>query len=121
MGFIPRPGRKFKGPNKHYFKFVTPEGSVERVMLDDQANEDWDNIEKLEVGPVDYEASMLPDDEDGKPTGPAFTRWEIVDYVTFGRQDKLDEVAENRELRKRKLMGETKLDSKQEALARSAD
>jgi hypothetical protein len=121
MGFIPRPGRKFKGPNKFYFKFVTPEGSVERVMLDDQANDDWDNIEKVEVGPVHYDASMVEGDEVGHPTGPAFDRWEIVDYVTFGRQDKLDEVADNREARKRKLMGETVITDKQQALARAAD
>jgi hypothetical protein len=111
--FIPRPNRKFKSATGN--AYIKIDGKV--CMIDSEAAADWDNLEEIQVESVHYDASMLPEDATGKPTGPAFDRLEITDYKTFGRNDKLADVVVSRELRARKLMTETTITSKDGALA----
>jgi len=89
---------KMKRPNllkaskagNRYFK-VKVGDKTERVVLDAQIVEDWDNILEVELDYEAYENSMLPEDEPGKPTGPGFERLEVVDYTTTTRNFNLAE------------------------------
>ena len=113
MSFIPRPNRKFKSASGKFY--IKHSGKV--CMIDAEALDNWDNIEEIQIDEVHYDASMLPEDEAGVPTGPAFDRLEITDYKTFSRVDQLAIVADQREARKRKLMAETVIATQAGALA----
>lgn len=68
------------GGNQYIRVFV--DGEVRVVMLDEDAQAHWDDITHLEVEKVHYNSSKAANDKDGERTGPAFDRYEIVDYST---------------------------------------
>ena len=115
MPFIARPNRKFKSAKGNGYIKVKHEGKDTIVVMDRQCNEDWDKIEKLEIGLVHYDHTMQEGDEAGKPTGPEMDRYEVTDYVTYSRQDFVDEMKVRRADRKAKLLKALELESVGEA------
>jgi hypothetical protein len=86
---ISRPNRLIASrAGNRYFKLKVGD-KTERVVLDAQIVEDWDNILEVELDYEHYDNSMLPEDEPGKPTGPAFDRLEVIDYTTTTRNKAL--------------------------------
>jgi hypothetical protein len=105
---IARPGKKFMSGNSNPYIKVNVGGGVKNVMLDTDTLGDWDNIKTIEVDMVDYDHSTAPD---GTLTGPGFSRAEIVDYQTFGREVAVKSHEIKLEVMSRKLLKETVLDA----------
>lgn len=82
MANIKKPNLRKTSAGGNQYVRVFVDGEVRVVMLDEDAQAHWDDITNLEVEKVHYNSSKTADDADGERTGPAFDRYEIVDYST---------------------------------------
>ena len=111
---IVRPGKKFTSANGNSYIKVNVGGTVKNVMLDSDTMTDWDNIKTVEIDMVDYAQQR---NAEGELVDNPFSRPEVIDYQTFGRELQVKEHDIKLDGLTRKMLKETVLDTVDQALA----
>jgi hypothetical protein len=126
----PRPSIKKAGPARQYVQ-VEINGENQRVMLDENVVDEWENIDTMTFGVVkqtkktgtaeDVALGLITADKVGELFDHVWYRPEVIDYQTFGRQKAVKTHEIEMRLLTKRLMQETIIDTPEAALALAVD